>query len=100
MLRHPQPRCLSAPPARLRSNLTGEATELADVSRTEIEKDLEEFNVPGASWAVIDDGEIVDRGSAGVVEAGRDDPVSDDTLFQACSISKPVAVFAMLRLVD
>ncbi|NEA35080.1 beta-lactamase family protein [Streptomyces sp. SID13031] len=73
---------------------------MADVLRDEIEKDLEEFKVPGASWAVIDNGEIVDQGSAGVVEAGRDDPVTDDTLFQACSISKPVAVLAMLRLVD
>jgi CubicO group peptidase (beta-lactamase class C family) len=73
---------------------------LADVLRDEIEKDLEEFKVPGVSWAVIDNGEIVDRGSAGVVEAGREEPVTDDTLFQACSISKPVAVFAMLRLVD
>jgi CubicO group peptidase (beta-lactamase class C family) len=73
---------------------------LADVLRDEIEKDLEEFKVPGVSWAVIDNGEIVDQGSAGVLEAGRDDPVTDDTLFQACSISKPVAVVAMLRLVD
>ncbi|WP_328335288.1 beta-lactamase family protein [Kribbella sp. NBC_00382] len=66
----------------------------------EIGNDLEEFKVPGVSWAVIDGGEIVDQGSAGVMEAGRDDPVTDDTLFQACSISKPVAVLAMLRLVE
>jgi CubicO group peptidase (beta-lactamase class C family) len=70
------------------------------VARDEIEKDLEEFKVPGVSWAVMDNGEIVDQGSAGVIEAGRDDPVTPDTLFQACSISKPVAVFALLRLVD
>ena len=30
----------------------------------------------------------------------RADPVTDRTLFQACSISKPVAVLAALRLVD
>ncbi|WBQ08624.1 serine hydrolase domain-containing protein [Kribbella sp. CA-293567] len=71
-----------------------------DVLRDEIEKDLQQLQVPGASWAVIDDGEIVQRGSAGVIEAGRPDAVTEDTLFQACSISKPVAVFAMLRLVD
>lgn len=73
---------------------------MADVLRDEIVKDLEEFKVPGVSWAVIDGGEIVDQGSAGVVAAGRDDPVTDATLFQACSISKPVAVLAMLRLVE
>jgi CubicO group peptidase (beta-lactamase class C family) len=68
--------------------------------RDEIEAELAEFQVPGISWAVIEGGKIVDRGSAGVMEAGRAEPVSDRTLFQACSISKPVAVFAMLRLVD
>lgn len=86
--------------ARLRDNLTREAKALAGVARDEIVKDLEEFKVPGVAWAVMDDGEIVDQGSAGVIEAGRDDPVTQDTLFQACSISKPVAVFAMLRLVE
>ncbi|MEV8378374.1 serine hydrolase domain-containing protein [Kribbella sp. NPDC056861] len=73
---------------------------MLDGLRDEIEKDLEEFKVPGASWAVIDNGEIVQRGSAGVLEAGRADPVTGATLFQACSLSKPIAVFAMLRLVD
>lgn len=73
---------------------------LTDGMRGEIENDLEEFKVPGISWSVIDNGEIADRGSIGVVEAGLAAPVTAGTLFQACSISKPVAVVAMLRLVD
>jgi CubicO group peptidase (beta-lactamase class C family) len=77
-----------------------EAKALTDVLRDEIAADLEEFQVPGASWALIDGGRIVERGSAGVVDADRADAVSSTTLFQACSISKPVAVLAMLRLVD
>jgi CubicO group peptidase (beta-lactamase class C family) len=35
-----------------------------------------------------------------VLQAGGSTPVASDTLFQAASISKPVAVLAMLRLVD
>jgi CubicO group peptidase (beta-lactamase class C family) len=66
----------------------------------EIAADLEKFQVPGASWAVIDSGELVDTGCAGVVQADEPAAVIPGTLFQACSISKPVAVFAMLRLVD
>ncbi len=73
---------------------------MSDVLRDEIAADLEEFQVPGVTWALIDGGQIVDRGSAGVVDAGRPDPVTERTLFQACSISKPVAVMTMLRLVD
>lgn len=65
-----------------------------------IEADLERFGVPGVSWAVIEGGRIVHQTGAGLVDAGRVDAVEADTLFQACSISKPVAVFAMLRLVD
>jgi len=71
-----------------------------DVLRDGIEADLEEFNVPGASWAVIEDGEVHQTGTAGLVEAGGSVAVRPDTLFQAASISKPVAVLAMLRLVD
>lgn len=62
--------------------------------------DLEKFHVPGASWATIDRGEIAEAGCAGVTQVGVPAPVVPGTLFQACSISKPVAVFTMLRLVD
>ena len=65
-----------------------------------IEADLEQFAVPGASWALIEGGEIVHEGGLGLMAADRGDPVTPATLFQACSISKPVAAFAMLRLVD
>ncbi|MGZ0150814.1 serine hydrolase domain-containing protein [Kribbella sp. WER1] len=61
-----------------------------------IEADL----VPGASWVVFDGGAVAEIGTAGVAEAGSARAVTPATLFQAASISKPVAVLAMLRLVD
>ncbi|TDU82619.1 CubicO group peptidase (beta-lactamase class C family) [Kribbella voronezhensis] len=73
---------------------------MTNVVKAEIEADLAEFQVPGVSWAVIEGGQIVEHGSAGLVDAGRSDLVTERTLFQACSISKPVAVLAALRLVD
>ncbi|MBB5836370.1 serine hydrolase domain-containing protein [Kribbella italica] len=72
----------------------------SDVLREQIAGELERFAVPGAGWAVIGGGEIVGAGAAGVVDATGGVEVSTGTLFQACSISKPVTVFAMLRLVD
>ncbi|WP_371403545.1 beta-lactamase family protein [Kribbella sp. NBC_00662] len=66
----------------------------------EIKADLERFNVPGASWVVIEEGAIHETGTAGLVEADGSKAVAPDTLFQAASISKPIAVLAMLRLVD
>lgn len=59
-----------------------------------------QFGVPGMSWALINDGEIAHAGAFGVQVASEPRPVTNTTRFQACSISKPVAAFAMLRLVD
>ena len=59
-----------------------------------------QFGVPGMSWALIDDAEIAHAGAFGVKVALGSRLVSTETRFQACSISKPVAAFAMLRLVD
>jgi CubicO group peptidase (beta-lactamase class C family) len=57
------------------------------------------YKVPGVSVAVIVDGRIEwARGYGVVAAAGR--PVDPQTLFQAASISKPVASMLALRLVD
>jgi CubicO group peptidase (beta-lactamase class C family) len=60
---------------------------------------MERLLVPGVSVAVIDAGRMEWARGYGVREAGRPDPVTPSTLFQAASISKPVAVLAALRLV-
>ncbi|HEV8357034.1 MAG TPA: serine hydrolase domain-containing protein [Gemmatimonadales bacterium] len=57
-------------------------------------------HVPGVSIAVIDSGRIVWATGFGVKEAGTADSVAPETLFQAASISKPVAATGMLRLVE
>jgi CubicO group peptidase (beta-lactamase class C family) len=58
------------------------------------------FGVPGVSWAVVEKGELATVASLGVRVATGSDPVTSTTRFQACSISKPIAALAMLRLVD
>jgi CubicO group peptidase (beta-lactamase class C family) len=55
---------------------------------------------PGLSVAVIDDGEIAWARGYGVIEAGSAEPVTADTIFQCCSISKHVAMVGTLRLVQ
>lgn len=61
---------------------------------------MEHHNVPGVSVAVIFDGKIEWAKGYGVIEAGSDKAVDAETLFQAASISKPVAATAALRLVE
>ena len=57
-------------------------------------------NVPGISVAVFDDFRILWAKTYGVKEAGKPDPVTLDTLFQAGSISKPVTALAVLHYVE
>jgi CubicO group peptidase (beta-lactamase class C family) len=57
------------------------------------------LHVPGVSIAVIHDGKIEWARGFGVTKIGGP-PVTPDTLFQAGSISKPVAALAVLRLVQ
>ena len=57
---------------------------------------MEFHHVPGVSVAVINHGEIEWARGYGFKEAGNGDPVTTATLFQAASISKPVAAMAAL----
>ncbi|GAA3945121.1 hypothetical protein GCM10022629_65720 [Amorphoplanes auranticolor] len=56
--------------------------------------------VPGAGFAVVRGGEILEAGGAGTVRAGSDVPVTADTVFQVGSLSKLVTAVGVLRLVD
>jgi CubicO group peptidase (beta-lactamase class C family) len=58
------------------------------------------YGVPGLSLAVINNGRLEWARGYGLKETGGDEPVTEETLFQAASISKPVAALAALRLVE
>src|SRR6516164_6025847 len=65
----------------------------------DLEKLMATFKVPGLSMAVIDNYQIVLKRTYGVTDAGSNKPVTTATLFQAGSISKPVAATGALVLV-
>lgn len=58
------------------------------------------YNEPAFSVAVIDNFKIDWANGYGVREAGSKDPVTEKTMFQAASISKPVTAGAALALVE
>ncbi len=58
------------------------------------------YNVPGLSIAVIENYKIAWAKGYGVIETGSSAPVTPKTLFQAGSISKPVAATGALYLVE
>ncbi|HEY2038034.1 MAG TPA: serine hydrolase [Edaphobacter sp.] len=64
-----------------------------------LEKRMEELHVHGVSIAVIRDGKVEWARGFGVAEVGGA-KVTPETMFQAGSISKPVATMAALKLVE
>ncbi len=65
-----------------------------------IEKMMQLYRVPGLSLAVIDNFQIAWAKGYGVTEPGGNTPVTVHTIFQAGSISKPVAATGTLFLVE
>ena len=61
---------------------------------------MKEGDVPGLSIALVRDGEIVWRHAFGMKNATTKEPVSDGTVFEAASLSKPVFAYAVMTLVD
>lgn len=65
-----------------------------------INERMKHYGVPGVSLAVIEDHKIVWSKTYGVMDKESLEPVTKETLFQAGSISKPVASYGALRLVS
>jgi CubicO group peptidase (beta-lactamase class C family) len=65
-----------------------------------VQKLMQLYNCPGLSVAVIDNFKIAWAKGYGVTEAEGSTPVTVHTLFQAGSISKPVAATGTLSLVE
>ena len=90
-----------SPQALVESALLSTVTTRGEpVARPSLADRMAELGVPGVSVAVLVDGKIAWARGYGLadVESGR--PVTPNTLFQAASISKPVAALAALRLVE
>ena len=68
---------------------------LADLPRQ-----MQALGVPGIGIAVVDDGRLAWSRGFGVTHAVRRTPVTDTTLFEVASLSKPVFAYAVLQLVD
>ena len=66
----------------------------------DVEDVLARTGVPGCSVAVLEDGEVVFARGFGASRVTSGAPVTPTTRLQACSMSKPLAVVAALRLVE
>src|SRR5215469_12997497 len=94
----------SDPEQRIRG-ITAKAVELSvNANEPPLQLSLQElmelFRIPAFSIAVIDDYKIAWAKAYGVTDAASKTPVTTRTLFQAGSISKPVAATGALYLVE
>jgi CubicO group peptidase (beta-lactamase class C family) len=55
-------------------------------------------HVPGVAVALVRDRRVVAQRGFGVKRAGGDDPVDENTVFEACSMTKPVFAYVVLKL--
>ncbi len=60
---------------------------------------LELASVPGLALGIVEGKRVWRRGFGDAIEES-DQPVSDETVFEAASLGKPVFAYAILRLVD
>lgn len=90
--------------ARIESVVSGlhvlQSVGLVAAEKWTLKDRMVRYRVPAVSIAVIHDGRIQWARAYGRAEAGESRTVSDQTLFQAASISKALTAFATLRVVD
>jgi CubicO group peptidase (beta-lactamase class C family) len=65
-----------------------------------IKKQMSFYEIPGASLAIIKNGKVIYNQVYGVTNAQSAIPVTEKTLFEAGSITKPVFAFVVMRLVE
>lgn len=61
---------------------------------------MKEFNVPGVSISLITENKITYSKSFGVSDADTKSTVNENTMFEACSMSKPVFALIVMHLVE
>ena len=61
---------------------------------------MEQAAIPGVQLAIVRDAATAWNGAFGVANAATKAPVTEASVFEAASLSKPVFAYAVLRLVD
>ncbi len=85
--------------ARVENGLRSPVVIKGDPAGNILER-MKHYKVPGVSIAVFDGRRVLWAKGYGVMDADTKEPVTEQTLFVAGSISKPVAAMAALKLVD
>ncbi len=80
--------------------LAAKTAEGRPARKNELHKRMAYYRVPGFSIALIDQDALAWAKGYGVLEAGGEEMVTNESIFQAASISKPVSAMVALNLVE
>lgn len=76
------------------------AAKVETLDAAAVQQLLDQFHVPGVAIAVIKDFKIEWANAYGVADAESRSPVTNDTMFQAASISKTIAAMASMKAIQ
>lgn len=98
--------CAQSPESSIERRIAGVEHGLLSVlgdppwKRMRLAERMEYYNVPGVSIAVINDYQVEWARGYGMLETGRSERVTPDTLFQTASVAKPIVAMAALHFVE
>lgn len=72
----------------------------ADDVLADLPRQMQALGVPGVGIAVVEDGALAWSRGLGIADTAQGTPVTDDTVFEVASLSKPVFAYLALLLVD
>jgi len=90
--------CSNISADKLKTNVAEET--LISQLETEIPAIMEKAMIPGLSIAVVRDGKMMWTKGFGIRSAETKETVTDETLYEAASLSKPVFAYAVMKLVE
>ena len=76
------------------------AVAIEGVKGKSLAERMKELGVPAVSYAVVEDGKIVLAAAYGMADLASGRAATTSTLFQAASLSKPVAALGVMELVE
>mgnify|MGYP005992769061 CR=1 FL=1 len=71
-----------------------------DSLQSYLTKTMKELNIPGLSFAMINEGKVVYRTNKGYANVEQKNPITNETIFEGASISKSIFAFFTMKFVE
>jgi CubicO group peptidase (beta-lactamase class C family) len=92
--------CVFSPMLRAKRAATTHPEETVLQLEKDIPEQMKKAKVPGLAIALVRNGKTAWAHGFGIKESKTSQPVTEDTVFEAASLSKPVFTYGVLKLVD